>query len=547
MNTKKNTNYFSSVPGRYLKLVLFALTLFIMSCKSNAIVQIDNGVFLKGDLVKSSSGSKVRAYRGVTFAKALRWDMPKLYQYPKGMHSKTKFGPVCPQSVQSTYDREIPSFVNEYGMNEDCLQLNIWTPLKVKRKKLPTIVWIHGGGFKSGVSYKKAYRGVNMAAKGVIFVSLNYRLNLFGFFAHHAQPKGTPKGNYGIYDQMEALKWIKKNIKNFGGDPNNITLMGESAGAVSVLTHLQNDHSKNLFNKAIVQSAIALTNTTPIDGPNESDTPTAVESSRTLAALLNCKNRKLKLELKCLKRRPLHKILKNVSGQIKKDEKVHSSLYIDHYTVKQSFHKTFIKGQFQKKPIIIGSNKDEATFFGKVPFRFPFQYKAYLYNKFNRSIAKKLLKQYPAKNVSQMEESWIEFFTDFLFTFDGLQVAKAGSKNNNKIYHYYFSRVGPGATLNKKGASHGFEIPYFLDNLDSIDAPQFVFNYIDDEIAKEMSNRIINFAKTGKPNDNKGVIWNSYNLRSRESLEINSRIEEIQNLLKKKMKAIKSARFFNLN
>lgn len=523
-------------------MLLVSTSLLTLEAKATTRTLMASGVILNGVTEKAIDGTNIRTFKGITYAKANRWEPPKQYNYPKGQHDMSKFGAVCPQNIKSG-DPEVASFAKEFGMKEDCLNLNIWTPTANPRSKLPTIVWIHGGGFKSGVAYKKTYQGANMAARGVVFVSLNYRLNLFGFFAHKGQPRNAPVGNYGIFDQTEALRWIKRNIVKFGGDPNNVTLMGESAGAMSVLTHLQNSHSDSLFHKAIVQSSPALLKTTPIHGKNESDSPTAVDSSKLLAKKLKCENSNTSREFDCLKKRSTDSVLNLASG----NGAVNSGLYIDYYSVTQSFHKTFTTGKFQNKPIIIGSNKDEATFFGPAPFKRPIQYKFYLFSEFGRNVARDLISEYPANSIAQMQENWIQFYTDFMFTFDGLTIAEQGAKNGRrKIYHYYFSRVGQGAHMSGKGASHGFEIPYFLDNLESIGAPSFAFNHIDADISNEMASRIVTFSKTGNPSYQQGVSWSPYNASSKESLEINSRIKETFHLLKDRMEVIKSSKYYKL-
>lgn len=540
MKAKKKTTFIKYTLFS-LAMMSFALPHINANASSQVKVRLNGGVTFEGEVEKSHNGTSIKVFKGIEYAKAKRWSYPKLYNYPKGNHTTKKFGAVCPQNTNGAVDPEIKEFANTYGMKEDCLNLNIWTKSHNPRAKLPTFVWIHGGGFKSGVAYKKVYQGANMAAKGAVFVSLNYRLNLFGFFAHKGQTKNEPKGNYGIFDQIEALKWIQKNITRFGGDPRNVTLIGESAGAVSVLTHLQNQSSNHLFHKAIVQSAPALLLTTPIDGTNKSENPTAMESSALLAQKLKCSVQNKAQELNCLKRKSMTQIVNLAAGPI------HSGLFMDNITVKKSFHQTFSMGQFQNKPLIIGTNKDEATFFGAAPFRRPIQYKYYLFSEFGRKVARDLIRAYPANNNQQMQSSWVQFYTDFLFTFDALAIASSGSRRGYRnIYHYYFSRVGPGAELSGKGASHGFEIAYFLDNLNSIGAPSFAFDHLDDDIATEMSERLFQFAKSGKPSFRKGVAWSPYNNSSRETLEINTRIQEKYNILKSKMIIMEDAKRYKL-
>ena len=203
--------------------------------------------------------SGVTVWRGIPYAAApvgdLRWRAPQPAANFGGTLKAHAFGPACPQVAES------PTQLSPLGpQSEDCLTLNIWAPASASagKRKLPVMVWLHGGGFIAGTGAEAQFDGAALARQGVIVVTLNYRLGRLGFFAHpalSAEHPEEPHGNYGLLDQLAALRWVKANIAGFGGDPGNVTLFGESAGAISTVFLMAASSAKGLFHKVIVQSA----------------------------------------------------------------------------------------------------------------------------------------------------------------------------------------------------------------------------------------------------------------------------------------------------
>lgn len=492
-------------------------------------IKIADGSEVRGIYDKSDKGATSIAFKGIPYAKApignLRWKITQPIG-SIGKYDASKFGPACPQVVKE--GSVLSKYIPQVGMSEDCLHLNVWKPMHTNRNsKLPVVVWIHGGGLNIGVSHQESYRGANMANKGVIFVSMNYRLGMLGFFAHQAQNANQPRGNYGLYDQMEALKWIQKNIKSFGGDPNNITLMGESAGASSVMYHLTSDKSKDLFHKAVMQSTPVLINHPPIDGANESSpfAFTAVQTSGLLANKIGCKSTNARTELNCLMKYP-------AKALVNQAQTLRAGFYIDGYM--HDTHPRVIATEegLHHMPIIIGSNEDEYTFFGRVPHKSVREYKNSFINTFGAEVGQELLSLYPAKNMTEMKDSYYAFHTDYMF---GIDAAFLASMNvllgHNHIYHYHFSKVSPGAEKKGLGASHGLEIAYFFDNISSTLQNGF-YDESDQRVANEMSQRFVNFAYSGSPNGNFRTHWSQYTPFG-ESLLIDKRTSQKQNHLKK--------------
>ena len=217
------------------------------------------------DLVQTANGtvegrgvqpSGVRIFRGIPFAQPptgdLRWREPQPVKNWKGVRKAVDFGPRCMQAP--IFDDMV---FRSNGVSEDCLYLNVWTPAKSNRERLPVLVYFYGGGFVSGDGSEPRYDGESMAAKGIVVVTVNYRLGVFGFMAHPELTKESAhkaSGNYGFLDQNAALRWVQRNIANFGGDPKRVTIAGESAGSMSVSAHLASPLSKNLIAGAIGES-----------------------------------------------------------------------------------------------------------------------------------------------------------------------------------------------------------------------------------------------------------------------------------------------------
>jgi len=223
---------------------------------SQSVVRTDAGI------VQGTLEEGLAVFRGIPYAAPpvgkLRWQPPQAPPSWTGVQKAASFGPACPQQEVS----ELEGGGDLGRMSEDCLYLNIWKPLTQRNEKLPVMVWIHGGGFVVGAGSGPEYPGDRLARKGMIVVTLNYRLGALGFFVHEDLEKESPagvSGNYGLLDQIAALRWIKKNIAAFGGDPERITLFGESAGAASISLLMLSPQARGLFHRAIMESATATT------------------------------------------------------------------------------------------------------------------------------------------------------------------------------------------------------------------------------------------------------------------------------------------------
>ena len=225
-------------------------------------VQLDSGLIL-GTAARISKDLSV--FKGIPYAQPpvgeLRWKPPLPVKPWKGIRPAVAFGAAAPQTPSP-----MGGITEDIWQDEDCLYLNVWTPAKSKEETLPVMVWIHGGGFQIGSNSLPLYNCEKLAQKGVVVVSINYRLNYFGQFAHpwlREESEHKASGNYSLMDQIQALKWIQKNIRQFGGDPNRVTLFGESAGSRSVTLLVASPLAKGLFQRGICESGAIRDVSTP--------------------------------------------------------------------------------------------------------------------------------------------------------------------------------------------------------------------------------------------------------------------------------------------
>src|SRR6266550_1498011 len=236
-------------------------TVFASSAVAQDRVKTANGI-IEGS---SEQSSGIRVFKGVPFAAppvgGLRWQPPQPVKSWKGVRKADQFGPRCMQR---------PIFgdmgFRSNGMSEDCLYLNVWTPAKSSIERLPVLVYFYGGGFVAGDGSEARYEGESMARKGIVALTVNYRLGVFGFLAHPELTKESPRhasGNYGLLDQNAALRWVQKNIAAFGGDPKKVTIAGESAGSIAVSAQMASPLSKDLIAGAIGESGALIAPTMP--------------------------------------------------------------------------------------------------------------------------------------------------------------------------------------------------------------------------------------------------------------------------------------------
>jgi para-nitrobenzyl esterase len=445
-------------------------------------------------LGKASTGS-VRAFLGVPFAAPpigeLRWKAPARALKHKGTLDATSFGHHC---MQPTLYSDM--IFRDPGQSEDCLTLNIWTPegtKEGKRKKLPVMVWIYGGGFLAGGTSEPRQDGAALAQNGVVVVSMNYRLGLFGFFVDHnlaAENEHHSAGNYGLMDQAAALAWVRKNIKAFGGDPDNITLFGESAGSFSVSAQMASPLAKGMFAKAIGESGGAFSRTLPFPLLDDAAKADEAFASRTF-------NTTSLTSLRALSAKQV------LEGASREDAGVPSFVPdIDGYFLPESVGAIYAEGKQAKIPLLAGWNKDEGSDSVVSAKQKPTveSLRAMAVQIFGNR-ADEALRVYAATNDEEAMRVAEDYAGDTFIAYSTWAWLEAQVKTGDApVFRYRFDHGSPGDPQHPAsfGAFHSDDIEYVFGNLDSRKGA--VWTPEDSKLSKLMQTYWTNFAKTGNPN-----------------------------------------------
>src|SRR5580700_9163478 len=334
---------------RSLFRLVFGTILVGASILSAAItdpVRVDTG------LVSGVSGTtdEVRVYKGIPFAAPpvgdLRWRAPQPPAHWEGVRKADQFSPVCMQQTRG------PAAGSGPAPSEDCLYLNVWTAAKSASERRPVIVWTYGGAFTGGAGSLPMYNGEALARKGAVVVTYNYRLGIFGFLAHPELTKESShnaSGNYAMMDMATVLRWVQKNIANFGGDPKRVTIDGESAGSMLVSAMVASPQGKGLFVRAIGQSGAWM----GISIGRMTTRAQAEENGEKLAQSLGAKS------IAELRAKPADELLKNARGPF--------GIIVDGWVVPEDLSITYENHKQNEVDVLVGSNRDEGTFFSRGP------------------------------------------------------------------------------------------------------------------------------------------------------------------------------------
>jgi len=451
-------------------------------------VKIDTGK-LQGKL---SQDGKVRAFLGIPYAAPpvgpLRWQPPQPAKKWHGVFDATQFGHRC---IQTHPFQDM--IYRDPGQSEDCLNLNVWTPAKNGHAKLPVMVWIYGGGFTAGATSEPRQDGEHLAEKGVIVVSMNYRLGIFGFFVSPELAAESPEhaaGNYGLMDQTAALRWVQKNIRKFGGDPKNVTVFGESAGSFSVSAQMASPLAQGLFEHAIGESGAAF------DNHGLSFAPLAKRETTDPAWAQQVLGTS---ELKALRAMSADEILEKLQAS-----KIPSPFRpdIDGWFLPQSVAEIFAEGKQAHVPLLAGWNRDEPSALAiddpEAPT--PESFRAMAQEEFGPR-ADEFLKVFPANTEAQTRRSAIVFNGAKFLTYSTWLWLEAQVKTGDApVYRYYFERPSPGSEYHPagSGAFHSDEIEYVFGTLNS--RPGAHWQPADYALSDLVQTYWTNFAKTGNPN-----------------------------------------------
>ena len=466
---------------------------------ASQVIKISSGI------IQGTTVGGVATYLGIPYAAPpvgdLRWREPQAVTAWEGARDCTQYGPACPQPKSLFYDVA--------NMNEDCLNLNVWTPAKSAGDKLPVMVWIHGGSFATGAGSLKMYEGRNLAENGVVVVTVNYRLGPLGFLSHPLLSKESEhaaSGNYGLLDQIAALKWVRQNIGNFGGDPDNVTLFGESAGAASVCDLIVSPLADGLFQRAISESG-SFGDAYP--SYREDTVAKAEGTGRELSAKLGCD--KADNPLAAMRSKTADEVVKAAYTGYSTMAGGKFRPVVDGWVIPENPWTMFSAGKQVKVPLLIGTNADEGSIFLIPDFKVlkmgRQDYETYVKSLYPNDY-EAVLALFPASDSQSVLQAMIKMRTVMSFSAGALHAADAMAANGSRVYMYQFTRV-PQTPLKLAGAFHGLEIFYVFGNLraDRVSIPD---DRIDLQLSQNMMRYWTNFAKTGDPNGPQLPQWPLY-------------------------------------
>lgn len=473
---------------------------FITSCSKKTL----DIVKVQGGLVQGVKENSIAVFKGVPFAAppvgALRWKAPQPVDKWDGVKKTTGF-------AASPYQAGNPPA----GKSEDCLYLNVWTPAKSSKEKLPVLVWIYGGGFSFGSTAEPVCTGEHLATKGVVVVSIAYRVGKLGFLAHpelSAENPNKVSGNYGLLDQIAGLQWVKNNIAAFGGDPKKVTIFGESAGGISVSMLCASPLAKGLFRGAISQSGGSFGPTRPTTYPGENmktlqqAEANGKEFTQKAGVSSIADLRKLKVE-----ELPIEP---GMGG---------AWPIIDGHVIPDDQYKLYKEGKYNDVPVLIGYNSDEGASFSRE--KTPKEYITNVQQRYGK-FADTLIKAYPAGENS-VPKTARDLMRDAAFGWHTWTWARLQSQTGkSNVFLYYFDQHPDFPKDSPRygfGSPHGQEIPYVFKTLDK-NNPQT--READIKLSETMSSYWTNFAKYGNPNIQGLPRWPVFNKESQQLMYLNS-------------------------
>lgn len=468
----------------------------------------------------------VEVYAGIPYAEApigdLRWKEPKAKSNWDGVLDCTKFAPNSYQakknSIMSTlvdmyaeggWHPDYTSYPDQY-MSEDSLYLNIWRP-KNSSGNLPILVYIHGGSLTGGSSNGDDYNGEAMAREGIIMITISYRLGVFGYFAHPdliSESSNNTTGNYGLLDQIEALKWVNDNASYFGGDKNNITIAGESAGSSSVSALCVSPLAKGLFKRAIGESS-------SIVGKYPPHTFRSLDSALTMG-------KNIMKEMHC---NSIEELRKLSPEELIKTKYINSSMTIDGYAITKSPYETYLAHENNEEALLNGYNVKEADAFVVPTMLFDLPNKDNIKGKlseyFDETLAEEMVLLYKNEIDKDAFSVFNEIISAYWFFMPHYEWSILAINNGEDVYRYQFTKEN-----GYYGTYHSGELIYAYGNLDK-SLHGFAYNDSDYSLSKIMVGYFSNFVKYGNPNGDSLPNWKKWESEGDSLLELGEVIQEI--------------------
>lgn len=452
----------------------------------------------------------LRVYLGVPYATppvgSLRWKPPQPAAPWKDVRACTEFGPACPQPRQQEGGK----------YSEDCLYLNVWTPARKAGMRLPVMVWIHGGGFNFGAASQAEYHGANLARKGVVVVTLNYRLGPLGYLVHPGldrESPGTTSGNYGLLDQMAALKWVRRNIAAFGGDPGNVTIFGQSAGSRSVSLLLLSPQARGLFHKAIAQSGGPILGSELLNPAFNGNKSSVSEMGETLARRLGCEGPNA---LGCMRAKTATQVVAAAACDTSLfAEEIFFAPVFDGSVLPRDPVSTLRSGRQQPVPVIAGSTANEGALYltGEKNLDLP-RYEKFLEARFGPQ-TREARAMFPAATDADVPGAIDRLITVGANAQPARFTAGNAAKTGNRAWLFHFTRVPATRLAKAGGAHHGVDLAYVFGNLDEPGA----YDLTDRSLSDQMMGYWVNFARTGDPNGPGLPAWPAFTVANEAHME----------------------------
>ncbi len=477
-------------------------------------------------------GSTVMAFKGIPFAAPpvgdLRWKVPQPVESWTGVKACTEFGSSAVQNAQEPFMMWSTEFIiSNKTYSEDCLSLNVWTDGNSTDGKRPVIMYIHGGANTSGGSSCEVYWGDEIARKGVVYVSVNYRVGIFGFFVHpdlSAESADGVSGNYAILDQIAALKWIKNNIAQFGGDPSNVTIMGQSAGGSNVNMLCISPLAKGLFHRAVPESGNAITTTMSTLADKET-IGLAVASSFD-------EDYSTGSSLADLRAIPAQDLLtySNAYGGGGMFGGYSSSVTLDNHVFTNSPIDAYKAGTQNDVEMMTGAVTGDASMFGPPAAVTLAEFQANAVTAYG-DLSDEFLAAYPAATDDEANDLNANVVPIDRMNMQLYCLAKARSlKGTGSTYLYHFTREMPAAgDVAAAGAFHTADVPYFLNYF--YDDPETrPWEQVDYDLGDKMSSYLANFARSGNPNGTGLAQWNAFTDGTYDFMELGDEVQPLPSL-----------------